>query len=297
MNDAIHESLAVSDALALEIRRQVEEGVEKLDWRRLQLVAHRSRRQIDRVFRARFESSPAQYMRALRTASAEQLLASGHDVLNAAVKAGFSGPGRLHDALVARRGLSPGEIRRAGAGLRVAFGVFATPIGAVLLAATQRGICCLRICTLKSPAEHLEELRETLPQAEFVEDSEATRGYAEQLVAFLERRAQDFRPELDVTGTPFQEAVWRELRKLKPGERISYGGLARRLGREGAARAVAGACARNPVAIAIPCHRVVEQGGGLGGYAWGVAQKRRLLELERPWGGGDVARKGAKLGK
>jgi AraC family transcriptional regulator of adaptative response/methylated-DNA-[protein]-cysteine methyltransferase len=217
----------------------------------------------------------------LRTQAAETLLAQGHDVLSAAVRAGFSGPGRLHEALVTRRGITPGEARTGAAGVRVAYGLFDSPLGIVLLAATPRGLCSLRLCVIKPPNAHLDELRTEFPAATFTESASAVQKYADQLLAYLEQRAADFHPDVDVHGTAFQREVWAELRRIPAGEIATYSEIAERIGKPRAVRAVASACASNRIAIAIPCHRVLRKGGGLGGYAWGLEWKIRFLELEK----------------
>ena len=269
------------EAVAGEIRDQARQGREALCLNRLMAVAPWSRRQMERRFRERFLTSPSRYFRDCQTAVAERLLADGHDVLTAASESGFASPGRLHDALVQRRGLTPGEVRRRGEGVHVDYGFFDTQIGVVLLAATARGLCSLRICQVVGAQEQLDDVRRDFPMAEMEENAAAVQEYADQLVAFLEARAETFRPRLDLlTGTTFQREVWAELQRIKPGEVISYSTLASRVGRPAAVRAVASACARNGLAIAIPCHRVVQKDGSLAGYRWGTEWKRRLLSLE-----------------
>jgi len=276
---------AFLESVAREIRRQADAGCESLCIDTLLSVAPWGRRQIERLFRERYLTSPARYFRDCQWERAERLLKSGKDVLSAAVEAGFASTGRLHDAVVRRRGMTPGEVRRHGEGVRIAYGFYETQIGVVLLAATARGLCALRLClSADGPTDGssvLQGLRSEFPRARFVEDSAAVQPYADQLVAYLEQRAATFRPRLDILqGTTFQREVWEELQRLAPGETISYAELASRVGRPAAARAAAGACAANPLAIAIPCHRVTYADGTLAGRRWGSAWKRRLLELE-----------------
>ncbi|MCC7207557.1 MAG: methylated-DNA--[protein]-cysteine S-methyltransferase [Anaerolineae bacterium] len=165
------------------------------------------------------------------------------------------------------------------------FGFFETQLGVVMLAATPRGLCALSLCG-QSPtpdilAGRVAELHQRYPQASFDEEPADLQAYADQLVAFLEARADSFRPQVDILeGTTFQREVWATLQTIKPGETLSYTELAARVGRPRAVRAVASACAQNMLAIAIPCHRVVHQDGSLAGYRWGVEWKRRLLDLE-----------------
>ena len=174
-----------------------------------------------------------------------------------------------------------GEIRRQGAGVCLSWGFFDTQIGIVLLAATPRGLCTLRLCQLHGGEKELQEVRADFPAAKFVDNPAALQSYADQLVAFLGAKADNFCPALDLLfGTTFQREVWTELQTLRPGETVSYTALARRVGRPAAVRAVASACARNHLAIAIPCHRVVKSDGSLAGYRWGIQWKSRLLALE-----------------
>lgn len=271
----------VAKRIAEELRAQFAEGLDAPDWRRLSRATGIARRQMERLFRTHFLTSPMRFWADLRSAEAEALLRGGHDVLDAAVRAGFSGPGRLHDAVVARRGVTPGELRSGGRGLRIAVGTFDTPLGWVLLAATARGLCALRLCTLAPAREVLAELKSEFPHASFEEDTQALQGCADALVAFLENRADRFDPQLDVHGTAFQRAVWEELRRIPAGETRSYGEIAARIGHPKAARAVGQACARNSVSIAIPCHRALGADGSLTGFRWGAEWKKRLLELER----------------
>ena len=164
---------------------------------------------------------------------------------------------------------------------QISFGFFTTDIGDALLAATPRGLCALRLCAPNHRAEKLSELQNDYPRAQFTEDAQALQPYIDQLIAFLGPSAEPFTPTLDLLdGTAFQREVWTEMQKLAPGETVSYSELATQIGRPAAVRAVAQACARNGLAIAIPCHRVVRRDGSLAGFRWGLDWKRQLLALE-----------------
>jgi AraC family transcriptional regulator of adaptative response/methylated-DNA-[protein]-cysteine methyltransferase len=177
--------------------------------------------------------------------------------------------------------------------MHIDFGVFDTVLGPVLMAATPRGLCALHP---RSPSAPLPisvplPIGEALPSDfsawERRENPQALREYADGLAAFLERRTNHFTPTLDIlTGTAFQRRVWAELQRIPAGQTLSYTTLAERLGQPRAVRAVAGACARNAIAIAIPCHRIVRADGALAGFRWGLECKRRLLawEAEPPAG-------------
>lgn len=287
MDQQTHDG-TLAERAAAQLAQQFEAGAESPDWAAIAARCHIGRRQLERLFRARFATTPARYWADLKAEAAEMLLRSGHDVLTAAAVSGHSGPGRLHEAMLARRGMTPGQVRALGGGVRIGYGAFDTPLGPVLMAATGRGLCALRLCTLKPWEAHLEELRGEFPEAALAEDAAALQPYADQLVAFLEARAQTFDPRIDVHGTAFQREVWSELRRLAPGETATYAEIARRLGRPKSARAIGQACARNGIAIAIPCHRVLAASGDLRGYRWGPDWKRKLLQLE-----GEMRRRGA----
>jgi AraC family transcriptional regulator of adaptative response/methylated-DNA-[protein]-cysteine methyltransferase len=277
---------SILEDLAADIRKQAADGLERLDIDRLMQLAPWSRRQTERRFRDKFLTSPARYFRDCQWDCAKQLLFEGVDVLSASVRSGFASPGRLHDAVIARLGLTPGQVRRRGAGVHINFGFFQTQVGIVLLAATNRGLSSLRICGADPSVEQLcqevAQLRDDFANAEIEENSAALQPYADQLVAYLDARTgADFCPPLDILeGTTFQREVWAELQKLEPGETITYSELASRIGKPKAVRAVASACASNQLAIAIPCHRAIRQDGDLAGYRWGIAWKRRLLVIE-----------------
>lgn len=273
---------AALHAIKAEICRQAHAGCERLDMEKLAAVAPWSRRQMERRFRECYLTSPARYFRDCQAEVAGKLLFQGDDVLTASTRAGFASPGRLHDAIISRYGMTPGEMRRKGEGVTMYYGTFTTPLGVVLMAATERGLSSLRLCGFgEKLTESLQEMRDELPLAHWVEDNEVLQTYADQLVAYLEERSAAFCPPLDVIqGTTFQREVWAELRKLKPGETITYKELAERVGRPSAVRAVANACGQNNLAIAIPCHRALRSDGSLAGYRWGVEWKKRLLEIE-----------------
>lgn len=262
------------------IETQVRDGDGSLDYGPLLEAAAVGRRQLDRTFKEATGLTPGAWFRAQRSAEGRRLLQSGVDVLNAAQLAGFSGPGRLHDAIARDTGMTPGEVRRLGAGVTIRHGVHDTPLGPVLLGATTRGLTVLSLCAWVGVDRAMQEMRSDFPRAEFIEDADDVKPYALHLVDWLEHRNPFFEPALDPMGTSFQVAVWNELRKVKQGETTTYGELARRLGRPEAVRAVARACATNRVSIAIPCHRALAADGSLRGYRWGLEAKEKLLEHE-----------------
>lgn len=284
MMTAISDEQILAD-LKDDIEAQIDAGYERLDLDRWMILSPWSRRQTERKFREHYLTSPARYFRDRQTERAGTLLEQGDDVLSASTKSGFASPGRLHDAMVVRYGLTPGEVRKKGDGVTINFGFFKTPIGIVLLAATKRGLCSVMLCGAEADKEELasriSELQATFPRANIEEVPSELQTVADQLVAFLTARSPEFCPPLDIIqGTTFQREVWMELQKLNLGETVSYSDIAERIGNPKAVRAVASAIGSNNLAIAIPCHRVVRKSGALAGYRWGLEWKKRLLELE-----------------
>ncbi|WP_374944502.1 methylated-DNA--[protein]-cysteine S-methyltransferase, partial [Sphingomonas sp.] len=188
---------------------------------------------------------------------------------------GYSAPSRFYDHAAPRLGMTPSAWRRGGAGVTIRWTIAATSLGALLIAATERGLC--RVAFDEDDAT----LRERFPMAEIAEGDGALAALAEQVVAAVESPDRDRDLPLDVRGTAFQEAVWQALRTIPPGETRSYAELAALAGNATAVRAVGSACGANPVAIVVPCHRVRRTDGTVGGYAYGADRKRALLKRER----------------
>ena len=222
--------------------------------------------QLQRRFTARYGLSPAEYLAQRKLGTLKSALRGGADVSAALYDAGYGSPSRVYEAGAARLGMTPARYRAGGAGETIHWSVVATALGNTLVAATARGICMIE---LGEDAAGLEaRLRD-----EFL----APRLRA--VVARLGGGAGDV--DIDLVGTAFQKKVWDALMRIPPGETRSYAQLAAQLGQPDAARAVASACARNRVAIVVPCHRVIRGDGSLGGYRWGLPLKQRLLDRER----------------
>jgi len=241
---------------------------------------HLSEFHAQRLFSRWAGISPKRFLQFVTAERAKPLLEESRNVLEVTHDTGLSNPSRLHNLILRTEGMTPGEYGSGGEGLRIAYGVVASPFGTCLLAATEHGICDLHFMPQEDDAERLvDSLRSRFPRADLDEDSATIEPLAER--AF---RPFDHAPTepfyLLVKGTNFQIKVWRALLEIPAGAVISYGDLARRIDRPEAARAVASAVARNPVQYLIPCHRVIRQTGAFGGYQGGVTRKKALLVRE-----------------
>lgn len=228
-----------------------------------------------RLFRRWAGTSPKRFLGYLTASHAKQRLRDARTVLETTLDTGLSSTGRLHDLLVSVDAVTPGEVRRLGAGLRLRYGVHDTPFGRARLAVTARGITSLAFLDHESPAD--VDLKEEWPHAELVHDPRATDGWVERI---FERSGERSLPVL-LRGTNLQLRVWEALLRIPEGTVVSYGSLAGALGMPTSARAVAGAVGKNPIAYLIPCHRVLRATGAIGGYRWGTARKRAMLARER----------------
>lgn len=227
-----------------------------------------------RLFKRATGVTPADYARARRAGQMTQSLEREARVTDAIYDAGYSGPSRFYEDAKQRLGMTPSAWRNGGAGVTIRWTVADTALGRMLLAATDRGICRL------SFDEDERELKRRFPNAEIVEGGAALDELVKGAVAAVERPAQMPELPLDVQGTAFQQAVWRELSRIPPGETLSYAALAARAGRPKAVRAAGTACGQNQVAVLIPCHRAKRGDGSLGGYAYGLDRKVELLKRE-----------------
>ena len=238
---------------------------------------------LQRRFKDAFGVSPKNYQDAVRMRRFKTILRQGEDVTGAVYAAGFGSPSRLYGEAARAVGMTPGAYRAGGRGERIAYACCESSLGPLLLAATDRGVCCVRFGD--SEAELRDQLRQEFPNAELVASTAAGRPELDAWVAAINQHIAGGAPlpelPLDMRGTAFQVMVWRFLLGVREGEVLSYSELAQRLGRPRAVRAVASACGANRIGLLIPCHRVLRSDGGLGGYRWGVARKRALLEIER----------------
>ena len=234
---------------------------------------------LQRTFKRAIGISPRQYADALRLGRLKKRLQGKDSVTMALYEAGYGSSSRLYETSTQRLGMTPGAYREGGRGARIRYAVAETPIGRVLVAATDRGICSVRLG--RSEGTMAKDLGREFPAATIHRDREGLAKWVERLTRHLQGRAPALDLPLDVKATAFQWRVYEALRSIPYGETRTYREVARSIGSPRAARAVGRACATNPVGIVIPCHRVVREGGALGGYAWGLGIKKQLLESER----------------
>ena len=241
---------------------------------RLGMATGYSPAHFQRLFKRAVGLSPAAFARALRIERAADALSAGERVTDAIYDAGFSAPSRFYAASEGRLGMTPSAWRDGGRGATIRWAVVATSLGQMLVAATDKGVCRL------SFAEGREALERRFPNAELTEGGTDFAALVSKIVAAVESPGEFAQIPLDVQGTAFQEAVWRELQRIPKGETRSYAQIAAAVGKPAAVRAAGSANGANNVAVLIPCHRVVRSDGTLGGYAYGLEIKRELLARE-----------------
>ncbi len=252
---------------------------ERPDLEAVAASVHLSKYHFQRMFRRWAGISPTQFMQFLTLQYAKKQLAESRSILDVSYDSGLSGPGRLHDLFVTLEAMTPGEYKRQGAGLRIAYGIHPSPFGQCLLATTARGICYLGFVNSISDAEVESQFRQSWPSAEVVRNEGATAAIVRRV--FDVKAAVPPRPfNLLLRGTNFQINVWRALVTIPRGRFLSYQDVAAYLGKPAAYRAVANAIAVNPVAYLIPCHRVIAGTGKIHKYHWGAARKKAILGWE-----------------
>lgn len=236
---------------------------------------------LQRSFRARYGLSPAAYLAQRKLAQLKQGLRAGSDVSAALYDAGYGSPSRVYEQGAARLGMTPAVYRAGGSGMHIRWALVETVLGTALVAATERGICMVELGPDQAALE--QRLRAEFPRAQLEQvDAGRDEFLAPRLQAVAERLAGGAGSvALDLVGTAFQRKVWDALMKIPAGTTRGYAQLAADLGMPQGARAVASACARNRVAVMVPCHRVVRGDGSLGGYRWGLPLKQQLLQREQ----------------
>jgi len=233
---------------------------------------------LHRLFKAITGLTPRRYAAAHRARRIRQELGRVESVTTAVFDAGYNSSGRFYAEADEVLGMTPKRYRAGGAGAEIRFAIGECSLGAILVAQSERGICAILLGD--DPDALARGLQDRFPRAQLIGDDAGFAELVARVVGFVEAPRLGLDLPLDVRGTAFQQRVWQALREIPVGETVSYTELARRLGAPNAARAVAGACAANAIAVAIPCHRVVRNDGALSGYRWGVERKRALLERE-----------------
>lgn len=234
---------------------------------------------LQRLFKRATGLSPREYQVARRTQQLKSRLRAGADVTTSLYDAGYSSPSRLYEVADQQLGMTPATYGKGGSGERIAFTVADSPLGKLLVAATRRGLCALRFGDDEKKLE--SDLREEFHAADIHRDDEGVGEFVNSILAGLSSQKTLLDLPLDIRATAFQQKVWSALRQIPVGETRSYSEVAKSIGDPSATRAVARACATNPVALLIPCHRVVREDGDVSGYRWGVQRKEELLRRER----------------
>lgn len=237
-----------------------------------------SRSHFQRVFRQLTGVTPKAYAAQCRLQRLQQELPEAQTVTASLFDAGFQSSSRFYAATATGLGMTPTTYRKGGRGEQIRFAVGHCRLGAILVAATARGVC--RIQMDDQPEPLLRDLEAIFPHAELIGGDAEFEGWMAAVVGLVETPAASAHLPLDIQGTAFQRRVWQALCAIPPGSTASYAEVAATIGQPTASRAVARACATNPLALAIPCHRVVRHDGGLSGYRWGIARKQALLERE-----------------
>jgi len=234
---------------------------------------------LQRTFKRIVGITPHQYIRARRLGTLKARLREGQGVTTALYEAGYGSSSRLYEEAPAALGMTPATYRRGGRGMQIGYTIVDCPLGRLLVAATGRGICAVSLGDSDAGLE--AALREEYPAAAILRDGDGFGEWVSALLRHLNGDQPHLHLPLDVQATGFRGRVWEQLRAIPYGDVRSYGQIARALGNPKAARAVGRACATNPAAVVIPCHRAVGEDGSLVGYRWGLERKRQLLERER----------------
>jgi AraC family transcriptional regulator, regulatory protein of adaptative response / methylated-DNA-[protein]-cysteine methyltransferase len=251
---------------------------ETLTLARLGKEFHQSPFHLQRRFKAVLGITPREYADSCRLRLLKRNLQAGDSVTRAMYDAGYGSSSRLYEKTASQLGMTPDKYRRGAIAAAIRYTCADSPLGRMLIAATDRGVCSIQFA--KSDGELLEGLRREFPFAARKSDEGGLRSWAVTLLKHMRGKELDSSLPLDIRATAFQRRVWTYLQSIPFGATRSYSQVAKGIGRPTAVRAVARACATNPVAVAIPCHRVVREDGSMAGYRWGIERKKALLEME-----------------
>jgi AraC family transcriptional regulator, regulatory protein of adaptative response / methylated-DNA-[protein]-cysteine methyltransferase len=270
-------------ALVRAVCRHIEQHIEdRLTLNSLAKEFRRSPFHLQKTFKAVLGVSPKAYIDACRLRQVKQNLQAGHDVTTSLYAAGYGSSSRLYERTATQLGMTPEKYRRGAMAAVVRYTIADSPLGRMMIAATDKGICAIQFAD--SDEELQQGLMREFPFAVRRRDDAALAPWRASLASLMKGQEDHPSLPLDIRATAFQRRVWEALQRIPRGETQSYGAVAKKIGMPNAARAVARACARNPVAVAIPCHRVVREDGNIGGYRWGVERKEHLLEMEKGTG-------------
>lgn len=268
----------------VEMAREVCRLIEESDGEPLTLAALSSRMgvsafHLQRTFKSVMGISPSQYAEACRIGKFKQGVRDGATITNAIYDAGFGSSSRLYERAGSKLGMTPATYGKGGRGALINYAIVKCSLGELLVAATEKGVCSVTLGDSESVLEN--DLKKEFPQAQIRRDDNNLSLATKAIVDHLEGTTPHIDLPLDIQATSFQRQVWEQLRAIPCGKTSSYSEVARAIGRDKAVRAVASACASNPVALVIPCHRVIREDRSLGGYRWGLARKKKLLAEEK----------------
>ena len=242
-------------------------------------VAAMSPHHLQRRFKAIVGLSPREFQAAVRAGKLRSSLRDGRDVTTAIYEAGYGSPSRVYEAAPTGKGMSPSTYRRGGAGMVIGYSTVSSQLGLVLVAATADGVCSVMLGD--SAVALVRDLRREYPAADIKANKQTRTEWVKAILRHLRGAEPSLDLPIDVQATAFQWKVWRALQRIPYGETRAYAEVAKAIGQPKAARAVARACATNPVCLVVPCHRVVPSTGATGGYRWGADRKKRLLATEQ----------------
>jgi AraC family transcriptional regulator, regulatory protein of adaptative response / methylated-DNA-[protein]-cysteine methyltransferase len=266
--------------LAKEICRYIEQHLEEaITLAQLGKAFRQSPFHLQRRFKAALGITPREYADSCRMRLLKRNLQSGDNVTRAMYDAGYGSSSRLYEKTASQLGMTPDKYRRGAIAASIRYACSDSPLGRMLIAATDLGICSIQFA--RSDGELLEGLKREFPFAVRKPDESGLQGWVKALLSKMTGRELNAALPLDIRATAFQRRVWTYLQSIPFGATRSYSAVAKAIGQPGASRAVARACATNPVAVAIPCHRVVREDGNISGYRWGVGRKKALLEMEQ----------------
>jgi len=223
--------------------------------------------------------NPRELAEALRIKRFKALLRAGKNITDALYETGYGSSSRVYERSDAQLGMTPATYRKGGQGMKIGYTIARSPLGKVLVAATERGVSAVYLGDAENAM--IAELRQEYPRAEIAPATDSFQRWVREIVQRIEGKQPRLELPLDLQATAFQRRVWQELQRIPRGRTRTYSQVARSLGQPKAVRAVARACATNPVSIVVPCHRVIREDGTLAGYRWGLSRKERLLTQER----------------